>query len=178
MSEQSLLQRCAAQLKAWHEHYGKHQPRWLPPAGDVRLLEDIDAAIAHALPPSATAQEAGNVLGPHLVSMAAAFQTQDKPKFLWHARQVASSIGAHGKYLRNVCNDIESETPPVTIIAHAPPPQPVSETAAQGSVEFRESLDELWELLSEPQDTFDRQACDKARANVERLYALAAGRKS
>jgi hypothetical protein len=38
-----LLIRGAKQLRAWHVKYGEHQPQWLPPAGDVRWLEDVQA---------------------------------------------------------------------------------------------------------------------------------------
>ena len=37
-----LLSRAVRQIERWSEKYGEHQPEWLPPAGDVRLLEDID----------------------------------------------------------------------------------------------------------------------------------------
>lgn len=40
-----LLVRGAARLREWHAKYGEHQPPWLPPAGDVRWLEDVEAAI-------------------------------------------------------------------------------------------------------------------------------------
>ena len=46
MDAKALIQRAAAQLRAWHEVYGKHNPAWLPPAGDVRWLEDADAYLA------------------------------------------------------------------------------------------------------------------------------------
>ena len=39
----TLLKRAARQIERWSEKYGEWQPQWLPPAGDVRLLEDIDA---------------------------------------------------------------------------------------------------------------------------------------
>lgn len=42
----ALLRRAASQLQEWHAKYGKHNPEWLPPAGDVQLFEDIDAALA------------------------------------------------------------------------------------------------------------------------------------
>lgn len=41
-----LLRRSLAQLGEWQRKYGEHSPEWLPPAGDVRLAEDIDAALA------------------------------------------------------------------------------------------------------------------------------------
>lgn len=41
----ALLRRASKQLMAWAEKYGQHDPQWLPPAGDVRLLEDINAAL-------------------------------------------------------------------------------------------------------------------------------------
>lgn len=43
-----LLLRAEQQIRAWHAKYGKHNPGWLPPAGDVYLLEDIETAIAKA----------------------------------------------------------------------------------------------------------------------------------
>lgn len=46
MDAKALIQRAAAQLRAWHDVYGKHNPAWLPPAGDVRWLEDADAYLA------------------------------------------------------------------------------------------------------------------------------------
>ena len=51
MSERDrlLLLRAVKQLCAWNEKYGAWQPTWLPPAGDVRLLEDIDEAIAEGI---------------------------------------------------------------------------------------------------------------------------------
>ena len=40
-----MLRRAQSQLRKWQEKYGEASPDWLPPAGDVRLLEDIDEAI-------------------------------------------------------------------------------------------------------------------------------------
>lgn len=37
-----LLKRATKQLQRWSEKYGAWQPDWLPPAGDIRLAEDID----------------------------------------------------------------------------------------------------------------------------------------
>lgn len=49
----ALLQRGVKQLEQWHKTYGEHQPDWLPPAGDVRWLEDVAAALdARGVPPS------------------------------------------------------------------------------------------------------------------------------
>jgi hypothetical protein len=45
-AELKLLKRAAKQLTEWHKQYGANNPQWLPPAGDVRLLEDIDEALA------------------------------------------------------------------------------------------------------------------------------------
>ena len=39
---ESLLRAAAGQLRAWHQKYGNHAPSWLPPGGDVSLLETID----------------------------------------------------------------------------------------------------------------------------------------
>lgn len=51
MDAVALIRRAVAQLRAWHVKYGEYQPAWLPPAGDVRWLEDADAYIAaHTLP--------------------------------------------------------------------------------------------------------------------------------
>lgn len=41
----ALLRRALAQLGEWQRKYGEHNPQWLPPAGDVRLAEDIDAML-------------------------------------------------------------------------------------------------------------------------------------
>ena len=41
----ALLRRGVNQLEAWHAKYGEHQPQWLPPAGDVRWMEDVAAAL-------------------------------------------------------------------------------------------------------------------------------------
>jgi hypothetical protein len=38
----TLLKRASAQLLAWNELYGRVSTTVLPPAGDVRLAEDID----------------------------------------------------------------------------------------------------------------------------------------
>lgn len=46
LREVELLRQGAARLRAWHEKYGEHSPQWLPPGGDVRWLEDVDAALA------------------------------------------------------------------------------------------------------------------------------------
>jgi hypothetical protein len=46
--DETLLRRCLAQLGRWQGKYGEHNPSWLPPAGDVKLAEDIDSAIALA----------------------------------------------------------------------------------------------------------------------------------
>lgn len=45
-ADASLLRRASRQLSRWHEKYGEHAPAWIPPAGDVRLQEDIDEALA------------------------------------------------------------------------------------------------------------------------------------
>lgn len=42
MREEQLLMRAAKQLQYWHKKYCEHNPDWLPPGGDVVLLEDID----------------------------------------------------------------------------------------------------------------------------------------
>lgn len=44
-----LLRRALKQLDRWAEKYGQWQPEWLPPGGDVTLVEDIDAHIAQAV---------------------------------------------------------------------------------------------------------------------------------
>lgn len=54
-SAETLLRRASKQLWAWGEKYGQWQPDWLPPAGDVRLLEDIDAFLQP--PPPARGNE-------------------------------------------------------------------------------------------------------------------------
>lgn len=43
--QQALLMRAKSLILHWQEKYAEHQPDWLPPAGAVRLLEDIDATI-------------------------------------------------------------------------------------------------------------------------------------
>lgn len=40
-----LLERAARLLGEWQRKYGEHQPDWLPPAGEVRWLEDAAAYI-------------------------------------------------------------------------------------------------------------------------------------
>lgn len=51
MDAVAMIRRAAARLRAWHAKYGEHNPQWLPPAGDVRWLEDADAFLAaHTLP--------------------------------------------------------------------------------------------------------------------------------
>ncbi len=42
-----LLRRALRQLQNWQEKYGEFQPAWLPPAGDVRLAEDIAEFLGH-----------------------------------------------------------------------------------------------------------------------------------
>lgn len=49
-----LLRRSLVQLGQWQQKYGEHNPEWLPPAGDVRLAEDIEVALA-------STSHAGNV---------------------------------------------------------------------------------------------------------------------
>ncbi|MDB5975114.1 MAG: Uncharacterized protein JWR07_1874 [Nevskia sp.] len=44
----ALLQRGVKQLDQWHKTYGAHQPEWLPPAGDVRWMEDVAKALANS----------------------------------------------------------------------------------------------------------------------------------
>lgn len=41
----ALLRRGTQQLAAWQEKYGEHNPEWLPPAGDVRWMEDVSEAL-------------------------------------------------------------------------------------------------------------------------------------
>lgn len=58
----ALLRRSLAQLGEWQRKYGEHSPQWLPPAGDVRLAEDIDAMLNQApiaTPPAAPAVTEG-----------------------------------------------------------------------------------------------------------------------
>lgn len=46
-----LLHMAMAQLRRWGDAYGTHTPPWLPPAGYVRLAEDVDeftAALARS----------------------------------------------------------------------------------------------------------------------------------
>lgn len=38
---EALLHMAMRQLENWQEKYRDHQPEWLPPAGDVRLAEDV-----------------------------------------------------------------------------------------------------------------------------------------
>ena len=40
-----LLRRGMRQLALWHEKYGDNGPDWIPPAGDVRWLEDACDAL-------------------------------------------------------------------------------------------------------------------------------------
>lgn len=42
----AMIRRAQTQLRAWHAKYGEFQPDWLPPADDVRWLEDADAFLA------------------------------------------------------------------------------------------------------------------------------------
>ena len=42
----ALLARAVKQLQAWHVKYGENQPNWLPPSGDVKLMEDADALLS------------------------------------------------------------------------------------------------------------------------------------
>lgn len=49
-SAEALLLRAQRQLMAWAQKYGQHDPKWLPPNGDVKLLEDIDAYLAARSP--------------------------------------------------------------------------------------------------------------------------------
>ena len=39
---EQMLGRSLHQLQAWHRIYGEQQPDWLPPSGDVVVLEDAD----------------------------------------------------------------------------------------------------------------------------------------
>jgi hypothetical protein len=48
----ALLRRGMSQLRAWHEWYGRHQCGCVPPAGDVRWLEEADAFLAGPRAPS------------------------------------------------------------------------------------------------------------------------------
>lgn len=45
---EKMLEAASRQLARWQEKYGKHQPDWLPPAGDVTLQELIDEAMIAA----------------------------------------------------------------------------------------------------------------------------------
>ena len=40
-----LLHLAMAQLRRWGDAYGAHEPPWLPPAGYVRLAEDVDEVL-------------------------------------------------------------------------------------------------------------------------------------
>lgn len=41
----SLLRRAKRQLYEWEKKYGENNPQWLPPSGEVKLLEDIEAEL-------------------------------------------------------------------------------------------------------------------------------------
>ena len=41
----NLLNRSVKQLEAWQKKYGENNPAWLPPSGEVKLLEDIAEAL-------------------------------------------------------------------------------------------------------------------------------------
>jgi hypothetical protein len=41
----SLLRRSVKQLREWQINYGENNPAWLPPNGEVKLLEDIEDAL-------------------------------------------------------------------------------------------------------------------------------------
>lgn len=41
----ALLKRCVAMAGEWERKYGEHDPDWLPPAGHIRLMEDIAEAL-------------------------------------------------------------------------------------------------------------------------------------
>ena len=49
MDAVALIRRASAQLRAWHEKYAEWRVEWLPPAGDVRWLEDADAKVVQWL---------------------------------------------------------------------------------------------------------------------------------
>lgn len=53
----SLLRRASAQLLAWNELYGRLNTNALPPAGDIRLAEDIEEFLSPnvAVEPQTTA---------------------------------------------------------------------------------------------------------------------------
>lgn len=61
MDKVALIRRAIAQILAWQKVYGEHQPAWLPPAGDVRWMEDAQAFLdTHTLPqPVIPAHESG-----------------------------------------------------------------------------------------------------------------------
>lgn len=42
---EALLRRCLCQFARWQEKYGRYDPHWLPPAGDVTLFENISEAL-------------------------------------------------------------------------------------------------------------------------------------
>jgi hypothetical protein len=51
MNAKALIERAARLLGEWQRKYGEHQPDWLPPAGEVRWLEDAAAFLStHTLP--------------------------------------------------------------------------------------------------------------------------------
>lgn len=45
MVMKSLLRRARKQLNEWQIKYGENNPSWLPPGGEVKLLEDIEIAL-------------------------------------------------------------------------------------------------------------------------------------
>lgn len=45
---EKMLEAASRQLARWQQKYWKHQPDWLPPAGDVTLQELIDEAMIAA----------------------------------------------------------------------------------------------------------------------------------
>lgn len=57
----ALLGRGLTQIDAWQKAYGKHQPAWLPPAGDVRWAEDVQATLNGAYGVMGTVKEPDTV---------------------------------------------------------------------------------------------------------------------
>ena len=55
---QSLIRRAMRQLEKWQDKYGEHNPAWLPPDGDIRLMEDAAELVASNV--TGLAPEKGN----------------------------------------------------------------------------------------------------------------------
>lgn len=92
---EGLLLAALGQIKAWHSKYGQHGPSWLPPGGDLDLMQTIDDWLSTA--PAKVTQTAQIPDGWKLVPV-------EPTKEMWEAVNKLDDLMAAGGYDGKGCS--------------------------------------------------------------------------